>query len=118
LHTDPPEKVAIMDEQDASESRFARYVSPTAPKSGHQLATVSFERNGEMRILWLFEGPPNPQVSAMGMTTNFTQVSPEASKDVLAELAGLLVLPQNPQLAGKVTGAFPRHSSRHICSRA
>jgi hypothetical protein len=60
-----------MDEQNASEPRFARYVSPTAPKSGHHLATVSFERKGEMTICWVIEGSQNDEVSAMGMATNF-----------------------------------------------
>jgi hypothetical protein len=60
-----------MDEQNLSEYRFARYVSQTAPMSGHHLATASFHLREEMMIFWVVEGPQNDAFSLMGMATNF-----------------------------------------------
>jgi len=60
-----------VDEVNSPDFRFARLVSPTAPKVGHQLATASFQRGEKMTLLWVIEGPQNDGISILGTSTDF-----------------------------------------------
>jgi len=61
----------MTDEQAPSPHRFAREVSAVAPKPGHDLATASFQLDGETYVLHVVEGPAADTVGFLGIATNF-----------------------------------------------
>lgn len=60
-----------MADEPASMHRFAREVSAAAPKPGHDLATTSFQLEGETYVLHVVEGPRADTVGFLGFATNF-----------------------------------------------
>lgn len=51
--------------------RFHRDVDRVAPKPGHELATLTFERDGRHFVLWMIEGPENDTLTFRMMETDF-----------------------------------------------
>jgi len=74
------------DEQASSHYRFAREVSAAAPKPGHDLATASFQLDGDAYVLHVVEGPRADTVGFLGISTNF-----ERTRQVRFALHGSLV---------------------------
>jgi|SRR5690242_15178147 hypothetical protein len=74
------------DEQASSHYRFAREVSAAAPKPGHDLATASFQLDGDAYVLHVVEGPSADTVGFLGISTNF-----ERTRQVRFALHGSLI---------------------------
>ncbi len=64
-----------MADNQSSEYRFARDVSPTAPKPGFHLATISYQRGDHVTILWVVEGAMNNTIGILGNRTDFERTS-------------------------------------------